>query len=106
MKEWAESFYNSMAWKECRTAYRKKRGGLCERCLKKGVFSAGEIVHHKIKLTPQNVTDPTVTLNTDNLELLCRECHAEVHEQKRTGWRKNWRKPRRYSIGEDGRVTT
>ena len=79
MKAFAEAFYNSNAWKECRTAYKKSVGGLCERCLKNGLVVAGDIVHHKIHLTPENINDPAVTLNFKNLELVCRECHALEH---------------------------
>ena len=83
MKAYAEAFYNSNAWKECRTAYKKSVGGLCERCLKNGLVVAGEIVHHKIHLTPANINDPAVTLNFKNLELVCRECHALEHSNGR-----------------------
>ena len=83
-KEYAKDFYNSQAWKDCRNAYVKYRAGLCERCYAKGIYSAGEIVHHKVHLTPDNINDTNVTLSFDNLQLLCRECHAEVHgKQKR-----------------------
>lgn len=37
-------------------------------------------MHHKIYLTPQNINDPFITLAADNLETLCRECHAIEHE--------------------------
>lgn len=69
-------------------------GGLCERCLKKGLIVPGEIVHHKIHITPDNVNDPAVTLNPDNLELLCRDCHAEEHTDRR----------KRYKLDDLGRV--
>ena len=49
--------------------------GLCVRCGK-----PGEIVHHKTYLTPQNIDNPYITLGEDNLETLCRECHAIEHE--------------------------
>lgn len=80
MKDW-QAFYGSPAWKSCREAYRKKARGLCEMCLKQGQWTPGEIVHHKIELTPQNVNDPSVSLNFDNLILLCRDHHAEVHQK-------------------------
>ena len=32
MQKWAESFYKSKAWRECRDAYFVFRHGLCERC--------------------------------------------------------------------------
>lgn len=39
----------------------------------------GEEVHHKIRLTPKNVRDPSIALNWDNLELLCKDCHIKEH---------------------------
>ena len=65
MKEWAKSFYKSQAWKRCRAAYAASVGGLCERCLSRGMYTPGVIVHHKIVLTPDNISDPSVTLNWD-----------------------------------------
>lgn len=77
MKEWAKSFYKGKAWRKCRHAYFVYRHGLCERC--KGL---GKIVHHKIYLTPDNINDPNISLNFDNLELLCRTCHNREHHEK------------------------
>lgn len=94
MKDWAKSFYQSKAWKTCRSSYAKSVGGLCERCRAKGLIVAGEIVHHKVYLTPINIKDATITLNPDNLELLCRSCHELEHR----------RKGRRYKIDRCGRV--
>ena len=94
MKAFARKFYNSQAWKRTRNAYFSARGGLCENCLKQGRFSAGEIVHHKIELTPNNIENPEVALSWGNLELLCRECHAEKHGAR----------DRRYKILPDGSV--
>lgn len=76
-------FYVSKAWANCRAAYKRYRGGLCERCLRRGMISAGVDVHHKVKLTPENVNDPAVSLNWENLELLCKECHSAEHSSKR-----------------------
>ena len=73
MKEFAKSFYKSKAWQHTRSEYAASVGGLCEACLRKGLYKAGEIVHHKKELTPDNITDPTVALSWDNLELLCRD---------------------------------
>lgn len=95
MKPFAEAFYNSPAWKSARKAYAKSKGNLCERCLAKGLYNPGIIVHHKIHLTPENIGDPSITLNWDNLELLCRDCHGEEHKKIR----------RRYTVDELGRVT-
>lgn len=84
-QSWAQDFYASRAWANCRAAYKKKAGGLCERCLKKGLIVPGVIVHHRQHLTAENISNPEISLSFDNLELLCRDCHAEEHEhnQKR-----------------------
>ena len=87
VKEYAKSFYKSHAWKQTREEYARSVGYLCERCLAKGVYRTGEIVHHKIYLTPDNISDTTISLSWDNLELVCRECHAELHEARRRRWK-------------------
>ena len=78
-KEFAKAFYQGQAWKDCREVYRKSKSGLCERCLAKGLIVPGVVVHHKKYLTPENINDPSVTLNFENLELVCRACHEEEH---------------------------
>ena len=92
MKDFAESFYKSKTWQRCRKAYASSQGGLCERCRKRGLIVPGEIVHHKIHLTAENITNPNITLDFCNLEFLCRDCHAEVHSTP----------DRRYVIGPNG----
>ena len=96
-KEWAKAFYNSLAWKETRAAYRKRARGLCERCLAKGIITPGEIVHHVQELTPENIKDPSIALSFDNLQLVCRDCHAQIHQGTTD---------RRYTVTPDGRVLT
>lgn len=80
-RQFARSFYHSKQWKQARDAYYRMAHGLCERCLDKGRYAKGEIVHHVEHLTPANITDPSVTLGFDNLQLVCRECHAELHPE-------------------------
>lgn len=75
MKEFARKFYLSAAWRETREYIYKRDMGLCVRCGR-----PGEIVHHIIHLTPRNIDNPSITLSEDNLELLCRDCHAQEHE--------------------------
>jgi len=76
-REFAKKFYNSKPWKKCREAYKQSKFGLCERC-----GQPGDEVHHKIYLSPENINDPHVTLNWDNLELLCAACHSKEHNEK------------------------
>lgn len=77
MQPWAARFYASGRWKKCRAGYIKFRrtidGGLCEECRDK----PGYIVHHKRALTPDNITDPDVSLSYSNLEYVCKDCHDQ-----------------------------
>lgn len=91
--EWAKPFYGSVNWQKCRSGFISYKRGLCERCLSIGVITPGTQVHHKIHLTPENITDPKIALDWNNLELLCDECHRQEH----TG-------NKRYSVDEHGRV--
>lgn len=101
-KPFAQAFYNSTAWKQCREAYKHKVCYLCERCGEPGV-----IVHHKIRVTPQTIQHPEVLLNFDNLELLCRKCHEKEHagEYERFGGKQKKRQDERYQVDEYGRVS-
>jgi 5-methylcytosine-specific restriction enzyme A len=74
VKAWAKSFYKGRAWRKCRDTYFAYRHGLCERCP-----NPGKIVHHKVWLTPENINDPTISLNFEKLELLCQDCHNKEH---------------------------
>lgn len=80
-REFAKAFYKSKAWEKTRQAYFETQHGYCERCLAKGIVSPGEIVHHKVHITPENIGNPAVTLAFSNLELVCRKCHALEHPE-------------------------
>jgi len=86
-------FYSSVAWQNIRRSYAASKAHLCERCLKRGIIKRGEIVHHITPLTSENINDPAISLSYDNLMLVCRQCHAEIHAGKR------------YTIDENGKIT-
>lgn len=75
----AEAFYKTKAWRQCRDGYAALRssidGGLCEICHEVPAV----IVHHKTHLTAQNVNDPEISLNYDNLQYVCHHCHDVIH---------------------------
>lgn len=77
-KDFAKTFYQSKAWRDTRQYIFNRESGICQRC--KGKNGPGAIVHHKIYLRPDNINNPAIALGEDNLELLCRECHALEHE--------------------------
>ena len=110
-KEFARKFYSSKRWQDCRNGYAAMRGHLCENCLRQGIYKPGVIVHHIEELTPKNIENPEVTLGWDNLELLCRECHKDIHgiggrwDAVNARRREDRDNRRRYAIGPDGKVT-
>lgn len=95
MKEWAVPFYSSLAWKQLREYVKKRDKYLCVDCLKKGKLTSAEEVHHVVTLTPENISDPSISLNEELLVSLCRECHQARHGAR----------ARRYKVDDFGRVT-
>ena len=93
MRDFAQAFYKSKAWQNCRDTYVRQAHGLCECCMAKGLYTPGVIVHHKIELTPENIGNPDITMNPDNLMLVCRDCHAAQHKPAK-----------RYKVDELGRI--
>ena len=79
MKAWAEQFYNSAAWRECRAAFLASKGWLCERHAAKGELEPATIAHHMTYLTQDNIHDPEISLSWENLEALCQQCHNDEH---------------------------
>lgn len=77
MKEYAQGFYKGRQWKKVSRLYMESRNYICERC-----GGNGSICHHKKYITPGNIDNPQVTLNPDNLECLCQDCHNKEHKAK------------------------
>ena len=85
-------FYNSKVWKEMRKTIWIQQNLLCNRC-HKPVYVDGisewiprekrrtGIVHHKIYLDNSNIYDDNISLDENNLEGLCKECHESEHHQ-------------------------
>lgn len=103
MKEYAKKFYKSKAWVKCRNAYFNSQNGICELCGK-----IGEEVHHKQYLTAENIHDVNITLAWENLQLLCRTCHCEIHKKQYAMYRARTRKDKGVINGlcfnEDGEL--
>lgn len=94
MKDYAERFYKSKKWQKTRAYVWSRDKGLCQRCKKNGIIRAGDTVHHIIAISPETISDESIALNPENLETLCRDCHAAVH-----------RREKRWTVDELGRVT-
>ena len=81
-KDFSWHVYHSRRWRDhVRPDVVARDHGLCQVCLRHGVVTPGEIVHHIIELTPENVGDPAIAYGLDNLELVCRDCHSKLHPE-------------------------
>lgn len=76
-----QTFYASKKWRSFRLALIAERGNLCQRC-NRIIVKAHEIIgHHRTELTPTSVEDYSISLNPEQVLLLCRDCHDQVHER-------------------------
>lgn len=75
-KDFAKRFYDSKAWSEARAYALKRDRYLCQDCKS----APAEEVHHIEWLTPDNINDPRVSVNPDNLISLCYDCHKARHK--------------------------
>ncbi len=91
MKTWAKGFYLSATWERTRAAYLVSQDGICERC-----GEPAKVVHHKRHITRDNINDVAVTLDWDNLEALCQDCHNKEHHKRKTA--------SRYRFDADGHI--
>ncbi|MBR5299848.1 MAG: HNH endonuclease [Bacteroidales bacterium] len=95
MRSIDRAFYKSREWENCRTAYLQQVGYWCERCKAKGIYEPARVVHHKIHLNESNYRDASISLNFDNLEALCQDCHNKEHFG---------RTDRRYEVDAEGHL--
>jgi len=70
---WQGKFYKSKEWIAIRDEVRDNAKMRCSICHK--LIKGKSIVDHIIEITTDNYTDDTITLNKDNLRLLCLDCH-------------------------------
>lgn len=85
-----QEFYQTKAWKKVRKNIWLKQSCLCARC-DRPVYVDGlspwmskekrlkGIIHHKEYLDDTNFNDINISLNEDNLEGLCIDCHNKEH---------------------------
>jgi len=73
-QEYATAFYNSREWERCRDGFMKSKYYICESC-----GGVAIIAHHKKYITPENINDPNIILDWNNLKAVCIECHNREH---------------------------
>lgn len=82
-----QQFYNSKEFYDFKTLLMHKRvnqcGELqCEECGKVLLKRSDTIPHHcKIPLTNENVNDRNISLNEDNIQIVCFQCHNKIEKR-------------------------
>ena len=84
-KDFSRTFYSSAEWEHAREAVLTRDAHLCQHCLAQGEITPAVMVHHIIELTPENISDPSVATDPDNLVSLCDRCHKKAHGWIRKG---------------------
>ena len=82
--EEVKSFYQSTKWRNIRKTYLAMQDNLCERCKRKGKIETAKIVHHKNYINIDNINDTNITMNFNNLEALCQDCHNKEHIHRKS----------------------
>lgn len=77
-RSFSKSFYDSKEWATVRAYVLQRDRFTCTRC-----SNPAEEVHHIVRLSPENIWDPKITLNPDNLISLCKDCHFAEHKAEK-----------------------
>jgi len=76
-----KSFYAHESWQQFRAAIIAERGPVCQKCKMVIANSSDCILHHIKELTPENVRDYNISLNPENILIVCHGCHDKEHNR-------------------------
>lgn len=109
MEDWQKrrkelkKFYDRAAWRVARENALMRDRYLCVLCKKQGDIKPADVVHHKIHLSLDNMDNPKIAYNLDNLISLCSEHHVEVHRGEHGKGRMNLEEhPYNYTFDANG----
>lgn len=72
-KVFSKQFYDSALWRRTRKQVLRQSGYTCHDC-----GGRATEVHHIIELTPSNIDDWDISINPNNLQPLCWDCHNKT----------------------------
>ena len=78
MRKLRQTAYQNKHWRKLRDTYLKEHP-VCEECLKKGVVTAADDVHHIKSPFRGGEINYNLLLDYHNLESVCKECHGNIH---------------------------
>ena len=70
-----KALYKSKAWSKLRVMALDRDNHLCQMCIRKGVYTPANLVHHIIYVK----SDFSKSLDLDNLMCVCSKCHNKIH---------------------------
>ena len=81
---------NSPRWREVKRVVWQRVNGLCEDCLKQGIYTPGVDCHHITPVETANTLQEMERLcyDVNNIRLLCIRCHSDTHRGMGKGTRK------------------
>jgi len=78
-QRFSKPLYNSKEWRQDKSSIHLSDDRyLCVIC-----GAPAQEVHHVERLTPDNINDISVALNSNNLVSLCKDCHFKEHEREK-----------------------
>ena len=79
-----DKIYKSTRWQKVRKIVLIRDNYLCQVCLRHGLITSANTVHHKIKLRE----DLNKAFDLDNLESVCSSCHNKEHPDRNSRGKK------------------
>ena len=76
----SKQFYATKAWRKLSYVMRMSSGSVCDMC--NNTFELSQLrAHHKAELNEFNINDVSISLNPDNIQVLCHSCHDRQHNR-------------------------
>ncbi|WP_422802063.1 HNH endonuclease [Staphylococcus xylosus] len=72
-----KDLYKGKDWSNLRVMALDRDNHLCQMCIRKGVFTQADLVHHIIYVK----SDFSKALDLDNLMCVCSKCHNKIHSR-------------------------
>ena len=78
-KKARHKIYNNRRWRKVRLL-KLTNDPLCEMCLKEGIITSADAIHHIIPID----IDVSLAYEYTNLMSICHECHGKIHQSLHT----------------------
>lgn len=74
-------FYTSKVWRDLAYSLKIQAYGKCQRCGKQVLDFKYLIAHHKENITEENINNIKISLDPNNIEIICHDCHNKEHRR-------------------------